>query len=90
MLDMYVDFHTLDYLPFPLGFVLLSFLQQFLEPSIDIAGDSNLGSFIYEAIYDAASTIDYSKDPINAGVVDGPPPKKIYRHSPSPSLAQGP
>ena len=70
--------------------VCLAFiLQQFLEPSIDIASDSNLGSFIYETVYDAASTIDYSKDPIDAGVVDSPPPKKIYRHSPSPSPLKG-
>ena len=89
MLDMYVDFHTLYSLPLPLGFVWGSVLQQFLEPSIDIVSDSNLGSFIYETVYDAASTIDYSKDPIDAGVVDSPPPKKIYRHSPSPSPLKG-
>jgi hypothetical protein len=89
MLIMYVDFHTLYPLPLPLGFVVLSFLHQFLEPSIDIPDDSNLGSFVYETVYDAASTIDYSKDPIDAGVVDSPPPKKIYRHSPSPSPLKG-
>ena len=86
MFNMYVDFHTLYSLPLPLGFVMLSFLHQFLEPLFDIASDSNLGSFICETVYDAASTIDYSKDPIDAGVVGSPPPKKIFRHSPSPSL----
>ena len=48
-----------------------------------------MGSFIYETVYDAASTIDYSKDPIDAGVVDSPPAKKVFRHSPSPSPLKG-
>ena len=65
------------------------FLHQLLEPSIDIASDSNLGSFIYETVYDATSTIDYSKEPLDAGVVDSPPSKKIFRHSPSPSPLKG-
>ena len=56
---------------------------------MDIANDSNMGSFIYETVYDAASTIDYSKDPIDAGVVDSPPAKKVFRHSPSPSPLKG-
>lgn len=76
-------------LPFPLGCVLSQFWCQPLEPSIDVVSESELGSFIYETVYDAASTIDYSKEPLDAGVVDSPPPKKIFRQSPSPSPLKG-
>ena len=76
-------------LPLPLGFVLFPFWRQRLEPSIEIFSDSNLGSFFYEIVYDVASIIDYSKKPLNAGVVDSPPPKKICQRSPSPSPLKG-
>ena len=76
-------------LPLPLGFVFSPFWRQNLEPSIDVVSESDLGSFFYETVYDAASTIDYSKEPIDAGVVDSPPPKKIFRPSPSPSPLKG-
>ena len=89
MLHMYLDFHALYLPPLPLGFVLFPFLRQRLEPSIEIVSDSNLGSFFYETVYDAASTIDYSKEPLDAGVVDSPPPKQIFRQSPSPSPLKG-
>ena len=72
-----------------MGSVLFPFWRQRLEPSIEIDSDTNLGSFFYETVYDAASTIDYSKEPIDAGVVDSPPPKQIFRHSPSPSPLKG-
>jgi hypothetical protein len=72
-----------------LGFVSFPFLLQRLEPSIDIVSESELGSFFYETVYDAASTIDYSKEPIDAGVVDSPPPKQIFRRSASPSPLKG-
>lgn len=85
---VYIDFHILP--PFPLAYVCcVSILYQHLEPSIQAASESNLESFFYEAVYDAASTIDYSKEPIDAGVVDSPPPKQIFRHSPSPSPLKG-
>jgi len=89
MPHMYVDFHTF-FSPYSLGFcfVFILFSQPF-EPSIDIVSESNLESFVYETVYDAASTIDYSKEPIDADVVDSPPPKKIFRHSPSPSPLKG-
>ena len=86
---MYLDFHALYLPPLPLGFVLFPFLRQRLEPSIEIVSDSNLGSFFYETVYDAASTIDYSKEPLDAGVVDSPPPKQTFRQSPSPSPLKG-
>jgi hypothetical protein len=77
--------------PPPFPWVLFgSFVwHQRLEPSIDIVSESNLGSFFYETVYDAASTIDYSKEPLDAGVVDSPPPKQIFRQSPSPSPLKG-
>jgi hypothetical protein len=80
--------HALS-LSLPLGFVLSPFWRQPLEPSIDVVSESNLESFIYETVYDAASTIDYSKEPLDAGVVDSPPPKQIFRQSPSPSPLKG-
>ena len=80
--------HTLSS-PSPLGFCFALILHQYVEASIDVPDNSNLGSFVYETVYDAASTIDYSKDPIDAGIVDSPPPKKIYRQSPSPSPLKG-
>ena len=80
---MYIDFHMLPPFPPSIGFCLFLFWHQRLEPSIEIVSDSNLGSFFYETVYDAASTIDYSKEPLDAGVVDSPPPKQIFRQSPS-------
>ena len=57
--SMYIDFHML---PLPsLGICLFSFWHQHLEPSLEVFSDSNLGNFFYENVYDAASTIDYSK-----------------------------
>ena len=71
------------------GFCLFLFWHQRLEPSLEVISESNLGSFFYETVYDAASTIDYSKEPIDAGVVDSPPPKQIFRRSASPSPLKG-
>lgn len=59
-----------------LRFCLFLIWHQRLEPSFEVVGDLNLGSFFYETIYDAASIIDYSKEPLNAGIVDSPPPKQ--------------
>ena len=64
-------------------------VHQLLADSVQGASDSNLESLQYEVVYDAASTIDYSKEPIDAGVVDSPPPKKLIRPSPSPSPLKG-
>jgi hypothetical protein len=61
--------------PHPLGFVcLFLFWHQRLEPSIDVVSKSNSERFFY----DAASTIDYSKEPLNAGVVDSHRPSKSF------------
>ena len=76
--------------PVPLGFVCFCFVcHQHLEPSIDTVNESNMGSFFNETVYDAASTIDYSKEPLDAGVIDSPPPKQIFRQSPSSSPLKG-
>src|SRR5450631_2415325 len=85
---MYIHFHMLPPPP-SLGFCVFLFWHQRLEPSIEVVSESNLGSFFYETVYDAASTIDYSKEPLDAGVVDSPPPKQIFRQSPSPSPLKG-
>jgi hypothetical protein len=55
---MYVDFHMLPLAS--LRFCLFLIWHQRLEPSFEVVGDLNLGSFFYETIYDAASIIDYS------------------------------
>ena len=76
--------------PHTLGFVcFLFFCHQHLEHSIDVVSESNLGSFFYETVYNAASTIDYSKEPLDVGIVDSPPPKQIFRQSPVPSPLKG-
>src|ERR1700738_3997644 len=86
---MYIDFHMLPPPP-PFPWVLsVFFWHQRLEPSLEVVSESNLGSFFYETVYDAASTIDYSKEPLDAGVVDSPPPKQIFRQSLSPSPLKG-
>jgi hypothetical protein len=77
-----MDFHML-LLPLPLGFVcLFLFWHQRLEPSIDVVSESNLESFFYETVYDATSTIDYLKEPLDAGVVDRPRPSKYSDNRP--------
>lgn len=84
---VYLGFHVP---PFWLSFCYLLFLvPQLLDASLQAVSDSNPESVFYEAVYDAASTIDYSREPIDAGVVDSPPPKKIFRPSPSPSPLKG-
>ena len=56
-------------------FVVLCFLvvNQFFQDLVQAIHNSNLQSFFYNMV----STIDYSnKEPLQAGVVDTPPPKK--------------
>lgn len=63
--------------PRPLGFVCFFFFFGIIIWSpLKVDSNSNLGSFFYETVYDAASIIDYSKEPLNAGIVDSPPPKQ--------------
>ena len=66
-----------------LGFCLFLFWHQCLEPSLEVVNDSNLGSFFYETVYDAVSAIDYSKEPLDVGVINSPPSKQIFQQSPS-------
>jgi hypothetical protein len=77
--------------PSSLGFCFVPILPPALGALyyIAVVSESDLESFFYETVYDVASTIDYSKEPIDAGVVDSPPPKQIFRQSPSPSPLKG-
>ena len=76
--------------PLPLGFVCFLFVRHHhLEPSLEVVSDSNLESFFYGTVNDVASTIDYSKEPLDAGVVDSPPPKQRCRQTMSSVTTQG-
>jgi hypothetical protein len=79
MFSMYIDFHMFP-LPVPWGFFFFFFFFVLfgiiIWSPLKVDSNSNLGSFFYETVYDAASIIDYSKEPLNAGIVDSPPPKQ--------------
>ena len=89
MLDMYVNFHTLYSLSPPLGLFCFHCCNNVWSPRSPLPASQTWEASFMRPFYNAVSTIDYSKDPIDVGVVDSPPPKKIYWHSPSPSPLKG-
>ena len=68
---MYIGFHIPFFSPSSLsfGFFLVNHL---FKVSVQTISDSNLQSLFYNVIYDAASTINYSKEPMDIGVVESP------------------
>ena len=73
--SMYIDFHMLP--PLSFGFCLILFWHYHLEPLLEVINDSNLGSFIYETVYNVASIINYSKEPLDAAVINSPHKAKM-------------
>lgn len=88
MPSMYIDILMLPPFPSFTGFCLGDFHQPF-EPSLQVVNESKLESFFYEVVYDATSTINCSKEPFEAGVMDTPPPKQTLWHSMFPSTLKG-
>lgn len=75
---MYTNFHIFP--SFSPSFPCFEFFlgDQLFEDLIQAVCDFNLQSFFYDALYDAASMINYSKEPLDAIIVDNPPPKPIF------------
>lgn len=58
----------------------LFLVNHIFEDSVQTIINSNLQSLLY----DVASMINYSKEPLDGGIVDSPPLKQIFCPSPSP------
>lgn len=74
--------------PLPFLLVILFLFCALPQDLIQVVNDPNLQSFFYEAVYNVVSTIDYSKESMDVGIIETVPPKKIFHLSPSPSFAQ--
>ena len=78
---MYISSHISPLSPTPPVLV-----HRFFEDSVQAVNNSNLHNFFYGAACNAVSTIDCSKEFLDADNMDNPLPKKTFR----PSLSMSP